>query len=47
MRCEKRDIALAVAAAVMHLTGGSGDRVGAVVLGSAGLRRTRNLSTIS
>lgn len=39
VRCEKRDIALAVAAAVMHLTGGAGDRVGAVVLGSAGIRR--------
>ena len=39
VRCEKRDIALAVAAAVMHLSGGAGDRVGAVVLGSDGLRR--------
>jgi uncharacterized protein (DUF58 family) len=39
VRCEKRDIALAVAAAVMHLAGGAGDRVGAVVLGSNGLRR--------
>ena len=29
---EKRELALAVAAAVMHLAGGSGDRVGAVVL---------------
>ena len=37
--CEKRDIALAVAAAVMHLAGGPGDRVGAVVLGSEGMRR--------
>lgn len=39
VRCEKRDIALAVAAAVMHLAGGAGDRVGAVVLGADGLRR--------
>jgi uncharacterized protein (DUF58 family) len=39
VRCEKRDLALAVAAAVTHLAGGAGDRVGAVVLGSAGLRR--------
>jgi uncharacterized protein (DUF58 family) len=31
-RGEKRELALAVAAAVMHLAGGSGDRVGAVVL---------------
>lgn len=38
VRCEKRDLALAVAAAVMHLAGGSGDRVGAVVLGET-LRR--------
>jgi uncharacterized protein (DUF58 family) len=39
VRCEKRDIALAVAAAVMHLAGGAGDRVGAVVLGAEGMRR--------
>jgi uncharacterized protein (DUF58 family) len=39
VRCEKRDIALAVAAAMMHLTGGAGDRVGAVVLGSDGMKR--------
>jgi uncharacterized protein (DUF58 family) len=39
VRCEKRDLALAVAAAVMHLTGGAGDRVGAVVLGADGMRR--------
>ncbi|MBK5307106.1 MAG: DUF58 domain-containing protein [Frankiaceae bacterium] len=39
VRCEKRDIALAVAAAVMHLAAGPGDRVGAVVLGSEGMRR--------
>ena len=38
VRYEKRDLALAVAAAVMHLAGGSGDRVGAVVLGDR-LRR--------
>lgn len=37
--CEKRDIALAVAAAVMHLSSGGGDRVGAVVLTSAGMKR--------
>jgi uncharacterized protein (DUF58 family) len=36
---EKRELALAVAAAVMHLSGGAGDRVGAVVLTSDGLRR--------
>jgi uncharacterized protein (DUF58 family) len=39
VRCEKRDIALAVAAAVMHLAGGAGDRVGAVVLGADERRR--------
>jgi uncharacterized protein (DUF58 family) len=39
VRCEKRDLALAVAAAMLHLTGGAGDRVGAVVVGSNGLRR--------
>jgi uncharacterized protein (DUF58 family) len=39
VQCEKRDIALAVAAAVMHLAGGPGDRVGAVVLGADGMRR--------
>jgi uncharacterized protein (DUF58 family) len=39
VQCEKRDIALAVAAAMMHLTGGAGDRVGAVVLGSDGMKR--------
>ena len=38
VRCEKRELAIAVAAAVMHLSGGSGDRVGAVVLGEQ-LRR--------
>ena len=39
VRHEKRDLALAVAAAVMHLAGGPGDRVGAVVLSGDGLRR--------
>ena len=39
VRSEKRDIALAVAAAVMHLAGGAGDRVGAVVLGADGMHR--------
>lgn len=39
VRQEKRDLALAVAAAVMHLAGGPGDRVGAVVLSAEGLRR--------
>lgn len=39
VRCEKRDIALAVAAAFLHLTGGAGDRVGAVVLADGGIRR--------
>jgi uncharacterized protein (DUF58 family) len=33
VRQEKRDLALTVAAAVMHLAGGGGDRVGAVVMG--------------
>ncbi len=37
--CEKRDLALAMAAAMMHLTGGAGDRVGAVVLRTDGVRR--------
>ena len=36
---EKRDLALAVAAAVMHLAGGSGNRMGAVVLAGTGLTR--------
>jgi uncharacterized protein (DUF58 family) len=39
VRHEKRELALALAAAVMHLSGGAGDRVGAVVLTSDGLRR--------
>jgi uncharacterized protein (DUF58 family) len=39
VQCEKRDLALAVAAAVTHLAGGAGDRVGAVVLGAQGMRR--------
>lgn len=38
-RHEKRNVAVAVAAAVMHLTEGAGDRVGAVVLTSDGVRR--------
>ncbi|MFN2523411.1 MAG: DUF58 domain-containing protein [Mycobacteriales bacterium] len=33
VRSEKRELALEVAAAVLHLAGGGGDRVGAVVLG--------------
>ncbi len=37
--CEKRDLALAMAAAMMHLTGGAGDRVGAVILRTQGVRR--------
>jgi uncharacterized protein (DUF58 family) len=36
---EKRDLALAVAAAVMHLASGPGDRVAAVVLADSGIRR--------
>jgi uncharacterized protein (DUF58 family) len=39
VNCEKRDIALEVAAAVMHLSSGSGDRVGAVVLTADGMKR--------
>lgn len=39
VRSEKRDLAVSVAAAVMHLAGGHGDRVGAVVLRGEGLRR--------
>lgn len=39
VRYEKRELALVVAAALMQLTGGAGDRVGAVVLTSTGLRR--------
>ncbi|MCU1674084.1 MAG: hypothetical protein JWN77_2197, partial [Frankiales bacterium] len=33
VRSEKRDLALTVTAAVMHLAGGGGNRVGAIVLG--------------
>jgi uncharacterized protein (DUF58 family) len=39
VRCEKRDVALAVAAAFLHLTAGAGDRVGAVLLSADGVRR--------
>ncbi|MCW2666707.1 MAG: hypothetical protein JWN57_1669, partial [Frankiales bacterium] len=38
-RQEKRELAVAVAAAFSHLAGGPGDRLGAVVLSGAGLRR--------
>jgi uncharacterized protein (DUF58 family) len=38
-RSEKRDLALAVATGLVHLTSGHGDRVGALVLSGAGLRR--------
>lgn len=38
-RSEKRDLALAVAAGLVHLTSNHGDRVGAVVLTADGLRR--------
>ena len=37
--CEKRDLAVAAAAAITHLTGGGGNRVGAVV--ATGARTTR------
>ena len=36
-RSEKRDVAVALAAAIGHLAGGPGDRLGAVVLGGSGL----------
>jgi len=39
VRCEKRDLAVAVAAAVTHLSSGAGDRLGALVLTSDGARR--------
>jgi uncharacterized protein (DUF58 family) len=38
VRCEKRDVAVALAAAFGHLAGGPGDRLGAVVLAD-GVRR--------
>jgi uncharacterized protein (DUF58 family) len=38
-RSEKRDLALAVAAGLVHLTSGHGDRVGALILTAAGVRR--------
>ena len=38
-RSEKRDLALAVATGLAHLASGHGDRVGALVLSGAGLRR--------
>jgi uncharacterized protein (DUF58 family) len=38
-RCEKRDVAVAVAAACGHLASGPGDRVGAHLLGVTGVRR--------
>jgi uncharacterized protein (DUF58 family) len=38
-RYEKRELAVAVAAAFSHLAGGPGDRLGALVLSGAGLRR--------
>ena len=36
---EKRDLALAAASGLVHLAGGHGDRVGALVLSGSGLRR--------
>ncbi len=39
VRYEKRELALVVAAALMQLSSGAGDRVGAVVLSPSGLRR--------
>jgi hypothetical protein len=39
VRCEKRDLAPTVAAAFGHLVRGPGDRVGAVLLTAAGMRR--------
>lgn len=38
-RYEKRELAVAVAAAFSHLAGGPGDRLGALVLAGTGLRR--------
>lgn len=38
-RSEKRDLAIAVATGLVHLTSGHGDRVGAVILSGGGLRR--------
>ncbi|MGY1743460.1 MULTISPECIES: DUF58 domain-containing protein [unclassified Blastococcus] len=38
-RSEKRDLALAVASALVHLTSGHGDRVGALLLTGDGVRR--------
>ena len=38
-RSEKRDLALAVAAGLVHLTSGHGDRVGALILTADGIRR--------
>jgi uncharacterized protein (DUF58 family) len=37
--CEKRDLVVAAAAAVGHLTRGGGNRIGAVVAGGAGITR--------
>jgi uncharacterized protein (DUF58 family) len=39
VRCEKRDLALEVAAAFGHLVRGPGDRIGAVLLTADGMRR--------
>ena len=38
-RSEKRGLAVAVAGALVHLTSGHGDRVGALLLGADGIRR--------
>ena len=38
-RSEKRGLAVAVACALVHLTSGHGDRVGALLLGADGIRR--------
>ena len=40
-RSEKRDLALAVAAGLVHLTSSHGDRVGALILTADGVRRIR------
>ncbi|HEX8495606.1 MAG TPA: DUF58 domain-containing protein, partial [Actinomycetales bacterium] len=37
--CAKRDLAIAVSSALVHLTSGHGDRVGALVLSGEGTRR--------
>ncbi len=39
VNCEKRDLVVAAAAAVGHLTRGGGNRIGAVVAGGAGVTR--------